>query len=111
MYYQLISCEQRPSKYSNGYYWVAQFENIQTNELYETHIDPRFKNFDRWQELVKHRDRGWIISNVNLKPFGKKTVIDADSKFSVEIVCDRNMLKKHLTEWRATNNQYHNLFE
>ena len=108
--YQLINIEQRPSKYHKGYYWLAVFQNISTKEIYETSIDPKMKNFNNWQSVIEHCDRGVLISNCEVINVRGKNIISADSKIKIEVLCNRLDMDNILDTWRDSNSTFNKLF-
>jgi hypothetical protein len=108
--YQIINIQQRPSKLHKGFFWLITFQDIQSGELLETYADPNMKNFGNWEEIIEHADSGIIVSGLKTVQRAGKTIVSADSKVTVEVVCNRLDMDRMLAQWRDDNSPYNKLF-
>jgi hypothetical protein len=109
--YQVISITQRPSKLNGGFYWVAMLQNLKSQNLYETSIDPTMRNFEQWQPVVKNSHKGILLSGCKIVKRKNKAIVDADSPIHVEYVCDRDEMNRVVAEWRSDQDPWNNLFD
>jgi hypothetical protein len=99
--YQVINIEQRPSKLNGGFYYNIKLQDIKTLEILETSVDPVYKNFQNWVKVIQDQNLGQLLSNCTTTERKGKRIINADSKPTQEIVCDRDELLTQLESWRA----------
>ena len=108
--YQVINIDQRPSKINGGFYYNIKLQDIRSLEIFETSVDPVYKNFSNWTKIIQDSNSGQLISNLNIVERKGKRIVDADSKPAQDFVCDRDDLLKQLDQWRSPNS-FQELFE
>ena len=108
--YQVLHIEQRPSKLNGGFYYLLKLQNIQTLDIYETSVDPAYKNFKNWAQIIKDSNRGQLITDCNLTVKRGVEIINADSRPTQSAVCDPQEMNNILEQWRAPN-KFQELFE
>ena len=75
--YAIIKQEQFHSKYG-GIATEIILVNIKTRQEFKTYIDDRNFNSVNWQHILRHPERGYVITGVKIKDATKK-IINADS--------------------------------
>ena len=98
--YQVIHIEQRVSKLNGGYYYLIKLQDIRTLQTFETSVDPAYKNYRNWTQIIEDQHRGQLITGVSTVHRKGKNIIDADSKPIQQIVCDKSELLHQLSDWR-----------
>jgi len=113
MYYHLIECERRSSILHVGWFYRLVFQDIETQCFYETMIDPKYRNFKNWQNIIENSHKGLLINNVMLKTTNNnKTFINADSKPEIVFSLDNpKEMETVFADWRATKGKFNQLFE
>jgi hypothetical protein len=76
-YYAVIKQREFDSKYG-GRATEIILVNIKTREEYKTYIDRRNFNAVNWTHILRHPERGYILSGVKIKD-QEKRIINADS--------------------------------
>ena len=75
--YAIIKQREFNSKYG-GTATEIILVNIKTRQEFKTYIDQRNFNAVNWQHIIRHPDRGYVISGVKIKD-RVKGIINADS--------------------------------
>lgn len=109
-HYFLTKAQQRPSKINGGYYWNIQLECVETGETFETSVDPAYKNYANWRDVIANRDQGLLMCNLKTKLAKGGTVINADSRPEILFCVDRQTLLD-IVEERRSSSQFGELFE
>jgi hypothetical protein len=76
-YYAVIKQREFDSKYG-GRATEIILVNIKTKTEYKTYIDKRNFNAVNWSHILRHPERGYILSGVKIKD-REKCIINADS--------------------------------
>ena len=100
--YILVECNSQPSR--NGVtMWRMTFYCLDDGSLWETTVDPTYKNFRRsgWDHIVEH-DNPWGVYE-GMKRTKRKTqdgtpVLSADSKPHLQIRCEDHAQARALVE-------------
>jgi hypothetical protein len=98
--YQVIRIQQKPSKINGGFYYLITLQDIKTQRCYETSIDPAYRNFHNWSQVIEDQHKGQLLSNLNISVKGGKEIVNADSIPQQEFVTDRETLLNQLDQWR-----------
>ena len=76
MRYQVTGISKNPSKYTGSFYYMF-FKDEQGKSI-RTCLDPKMRNFKRWQTFIERVEKKEEFSLDNLKLKGN--MIDADSQ-------------------------------
>lgn len=76
-FYAILKQEEFESKYGGTAIKVLMV-CLNDRQLYHTYIDHRMMNFENWGHILRHPERGYVISGVKIKN-KEKSLINADS--------------------------------
>lgn len=99
--YFVLKQESRFSKIQGTPMVKITFLGIKDRSEYVTYVDSANRNHSQWQHLTSRPDHGFIVSNLNIKKYKGRELINADSQFVIEWEDqdDQDMLKQIAEIW------------
>lgn len=96
--YQIIKIKRAFSQRNQTAYYEIVMQDILTEKLFKTYVDPTMRNWANWEAIVSNSHLAQLITAVKNK---KDSIIDADSKPDIVWQGCPEHLEQKLNAWRS----------